>query len=70
MKREDFLKRLETETVYLKNEYEDALVKISNGSAWIKLKGGNPYTAFPGSEIVANAILDQKEITKSEYETF
>lgn len=70
MKREDFLKKLETEEVYLKNEYEGAVVKILKGSATVKFPGDVPFTAQPGSELVTNAILEQNIITKAEFEKF
>ena len=65
-----FEKRLGRETIYLFNDMEDAVVKSTPEGYWVKIKGMEEFKAKPGSSLVADAVLERKEITKKEYDDF
>lgn len=63
--------RLTEETVYLKNEFEDAVMKFEpNGNVWVKFKGNSEFKAKDDSAIVADAVLEEKEISAEQYNNF
>ncbi len=71
MTREEFLIKLREETVYLKNEFEKAVIKSTpDGKAFVKFKGVEPYEATNGASIVVNVCYEENEITKEEYDSF
>lgn len=70
-KREIYLERLKTQVVYLKNEFEQAVIRsMPSGVRFVKIKGMKEFQAHPDSALVADAVIDGEEISKSQYEAF
>jgi hypothetical protein len=65
-----FTERLQSETIYLNNEFEHALIKsIPGQGCWIKFPGIIPeFKAASDNGIVAEALIVRKEITMEEYD--
>jgi hypothetical protein len=64
-----FLKKLRSETVYFKNTFENALIKSDpDGGYMVKINGRPAFQADPQSGLIADAILEYKEIPAAEYE--
>ena len=58
------------EIVYLKNSFENAVIKISKQGTFIKFKGKDEFKDDRASKVTADAILELNSISKSEYENF
>lgn len=64
----DFQKRMTTETVYFKNEFENAFIKSVPGKGYfVKMPGTAEFKAENDSELITDAYLEGKEITAAEY---
>lgn len=65
----EFIKKLSSETVFFKNEFENAFIKSVPGKGYfVKLPGNVQYPGNPESELINDAILQGVEITRAEYE--
>lgn len=63
-----FLRKLTKETVFFKNEFEQAFIKSVPGEGYtVKFPGQKEFKADPKSQVVADAILEFNEITEKEY---
>lgn len=71
MTKEEFDQKLIKQTVYLLNEHEGIVIRSEpNGDFFAKIKGYKEYKIDHDTDTVYEAILDQKEITKEEYEKY
>lgn len=65
------LEKMAKEVVYLKYEFEDAVLKFEpNGDVWVKFKGKQAFKAKEESKIVTEAELQWEEITAEQYNNF
>jgi hypothetical protein len=56
---------------YLINEFEEAVVRrCENGEYYVKFKGKKEFKAVLGSGVVTEARIDEKYISKEEYDKF
>ena len=63
--------RMSVEPVYLLNEFEEMAVRFDpSGDTFVKPKGKPEFKAKAGSKVVADALLDPKEITFAAYEGY
>lgn len=68
----DISNRIGKEELYLLNDYEDAVVRITASPIqyFIKFKGRREQQAPEASRIVADAIITPEPITKEAYDQF
>ena len=55
------------EIVFLKNEFEEWVVKFNNGIWYGKFKGGMIYPINETAKLCHDTVLDAVEITEEEY---
>lgn len=68
---EVFSKKLTEQPVYFEYPFEEAVLRsIPNAGIFIKFKGKAEFKSKEGSEVVTDAILEHKEITKQQYDNF
>lgn len=68
---EKFKEKLTKQPVYFAYDFEDAVIRSEpNKGFWVKFKGEPEFKALPGSGVVAEAIREHKEISKSQYDNF
>lgn len=66
-----FINRLKTDTIYMKDEQEDCLVKHTPGGGFtVKHRGGSEGTLDAKSDIAMRAVYGMKEVTENEYNKF
>lgn len=72
MTQTDLIGRIGKEEIYLLNDYEDAVVRISASPIqyFVKFKGRRENEARSDSRIVTDAIIEREEITAGEYAAF
>jgi len=67
----EFAKKYKGKTVYLSNDFERAVVKMTpNDGNFVKFKGENEFQAKTGSGVVTETYLAGKIISKKEYDNF
>lgn len=68
---ENLLNKIGKETVYMGNTMEEAVLKSEpQGPYFAKFPGGKEFKVEPKTDIVAGALLEGREITRSEYDSF
>lgn len=74
MTHEQFLTALGTKPMYLKNSFEDAVLRTEPTATGlvvhVKFKGKQEFMAKKGSTVVADAYLEQALISEKEYLNF
>jgi hypothetical protein len=72
MTREELFKKLRTETVYFRNEFEEAVIRSdpSKEYLYVKFKGEKEFLAKKGSSVVVDAIISENIISKVEYDNY
>lgn len=55
---------------YLENKSENAVIKITRDGTFVKVKGLQEFKAKPGSNLVAEAMLELAVIAKEKYDSF
>lgn len=72
MTREELFKKLRTETVYFRNEFEEVVIRSdpSKEYFYVKFKGKKEFIAKSGSSVVADAIISENIISKAEYDNY
>lgn len=55
---------------YLENKSENAVIKITRDGTFVKIKGLQEFKAKPGSNLVAEAMLELAVIEKEKYDSF
>lgn len=64
-------KRLKSSPVFLRNEFEGAVLRSTpEGKFYARFPGDEEYEIHFSTNLVTDALLDWVEITKSEYEKF
>ena len=70
----EFRNLLLKQPMYIKNTYEDAVIRSSPTQSgveyWVKFKGKHEIRPSERSVIVTDALLEQNIITKEEYDKF
>jgi len=57
--------------IYLINDFERAVIRFDeNGEAYVKFKGEKEFKAQKGSELVFDAYLENKHISKEQYDNY
>lgn len=57
------------ETIYFVNTFEQIVIRSEpNNKYFAKAKGGEEYPVASNTELVTEAILEHKEITKEEFD--
>jgi hypothetical protein len=65
---EDIMKRIPTEEVYLRYDFENVFVKsIPKKGYWLKFKGEEEFEVPHDHRIVTEALLEYSEISKKKY---
>lgn len=65
----EFIKKLQTETLYLWDDIDELMVKsVPQGGYFIKQIGGQEVPSSFESEVVFRAVHSEKEITRAEYD--
>ncbi|GAB1403131.1 hypothetical protein MASR1M74_03090 [Lentimicrobium sp.] len=72
MTRDELFKKLRTEKLYFRNEFEEAVIRSdpSDEHFYVKFKGKKEFLAKEGSSVVADAIIVENLITREEYEQY
>lgn len=72
MNRANFLSRIGREEIFLLNDYEEMAFRITEDPVeyFAKFKGEKEFGAKSDSKVLTDAILEQKELTKEEYNSF
>lgn len=72
MTRDELFKKLRTEKLYFRNEFEEAVIRSdpSDEHFYVKFKGKKEFLAKEGSSVVAVAIIVENLITREEYEQY
>ena len=70
-----FIEKVKKQEVYFLNTYEEAAIrsvptKTEGIIYYVKFKGEKTFQAEKGSTIIADALLEYKEITKEEYNSY
>lgn len=66
-----FLERLQSETLYFKNEFEGAVIKsIPKDGYFVKFKDGEEFKAENGSGVIADGVIPDNEISEKQYTSF
>lgn len=65
---EELIRRSQEAPVFLKHEFEGALIKFQKGKALVKFPGKPEFQANKNSNLVTEALMEGKEISEGEYE--
>jgi hypothetical protein len=63
-------KRLQNETIYLRNEFEDIVLRSTpgeKGKFYVKFPGESEYEIAHSTNLVTETLLEWDEITEEEY---
>lgn len=66
-----FMEAFAERTVHFSYPFEEAVFKtVPNDACYVKLRGKKEFKAIPGSKLVADAMLECREISEQAYLDF